>query len=216
MFDNIVKFADEHILSAQTASIKPEDIIVYKNKPISSVYSLVARPSQSVREKLAEALDKIKSDDLSLYEYSPSTQYHFTVIGDIPESYDPKKLTAMIEDVLRGCSLSPTYKGLHINLQGICTGVYFEHNEIEKIRADFRRIDNSLIDYNSFLPDLNKIGWLNIARFTEPFTPELKQCVLAEQETVFGSDKIDHLELYLTTSKVLAPESSELISAFSI
>jgi len=206
-----MRLSDEKIFFGQTLSAEPGKTVRFDNQPIETVHTLVARPGQKIIKEISKISSLLRIKYPQYYYYSPS-QLHFTIIGYTSANHDAEKFIQMAREEFVKFHLDVTYKGVQINNQSVFIGVYCRNNALQNFRKALRQNDPSLIDYDSFLPRLSKVGWLNIARFTKSFDEELRQFSLSKQEQVFGSTTVTQLEFYLTSSKVLEKDRSKLVT----
>ncbi len=184
MSRSIIKFPFEEVLSTQTANIESADTILFDGRPIEPVYTLVARPNETITNVLWPMKNKLSSLISSgLYFYDKS-QYHFTIVGEVPAKINQNELEKIFTSILPHYLLAPNYKGLQINPRGICVGVYFTKDELFNLRKELRK-HYPFKDFNSSLADLNHIGWLNLARFTEPLSETTKSVIFSLSGHIF-------------------------------
>jgi|GEM_PF-6417121 len=206
-------FLEEKFISEQTKQLQPKGIIPFVDAPFAPIYTLVARPSQEVREKIRTAGQSLKKIDPHQYFYSPE-QYHFTLMGDIPLVHEKEHLIKIFKETLRKNPLNIVYKGIQMNSKSAFVPIYFENDALHKFRTALREIEPSFYNYSSFLQGLDSIAWLNIVRFTRPFSPKLKDKVIQQKDIIFGAEYNLKIELYETTSLVLLPQDSKLVFSF--
>ena len=205
------EFKEEKMFLEQTQSVKTENTVLFTGEPIEEIYTLVARPNALIATTLEDVVKPLIARHQELFAYK-KTQYHATIMGDIPVAQDQSELSALFKEVAKDYPLHAIYKGLHLRNAALFVSVYFEKDMVHKLREALRQKLPTFVDYSSYLEGLDHVSWLNLARFSSPITEALKEDVLTYHSALFGSENHPQLQFYRTSSLTLDTDQSELIA----
>lgn len=167
--------------------------------------TLLARPSDEVKQNILKPLDKIKSVAPNQYYY-PDSDLHLTVLSIIScyagftlDEIDPLEYRDLISSAID--SVSPfriQFKGLTASPSCILVQGFPENDQLNKLRNNLRnKFNQSKLQHSIDQRYKLQTAHMTVIRFKEPFkdSPKFVRTISDLRDHHFGSCLIKHLEL---------------------
>jgi len=198
----------------QLQALRPQDIEIFKNKPVPPNYTVIARPDEQTKQSLETIIGELKKLEPDQFYY-PLDRLHLTLIGNLPLSTDVDQLINTVNEELQKTTISFQLKGLGSNARCLSTSAYPQKFSLHTFREHIRQAAGAHgDDYSSFLASYEYVGWINFLRYYRSPSQEFLDCLYTHRETVFGEMKPASVQIYRNTSQTIDPENSELLHEF--
>ncbi len=191
---------------------KAESITSYNSLLFDEQYTIVTRPSESVKQTIQGLIGKLKDLEPKHFYY-PSENLHLTILGGITTQLD--------SDVF--ANLEPVFSNYKLNfhLQGIRPSspiiAYPDDFSIHTLRDKIREtLGTEGENYSALNYYYEHIAWVNIMRFHQTPGSEFIALLQTFHSEYFGDFQAETIEVYKTNSRVLDPHHATLIKKFQI
>ncbi len=207
-------FDEQHDeVNKQILSLNPGDISPLKTYKVEPIYTLISKPPEDVIKQISDLAEALKNLSPEHYYYPPG-QYHCTLM---PLSTSEDVVQANnndIRDLISGNPIKVCVVGVAANKHSVAITLYPQGNSFVKLRDKIRELFGTVLDYSEHNQIWEQLMWVHILRFTKTPSEEFLKAVYEFRNKIIGEYEIKGWDLYKTSSKVLAPEDSELVEHF--
>ncbi|HUB93931.1 MAG TPA: hypothetical protein VMB52_05505 [Verrucomicrobiae bacterium] len=204
---------EQHVfVNRQLDKLLPEDTEPYETFSVEPTYTLIAQLPENIRSQL-HTLTIALSDTFSKHYYYAPVQYHTTLLS-LGTSEDVATKLDCIRKAIRGVSIHVEVLGTAANKYGAGVTLYPPDDTVVKLRQKLREAFAITAGYTEHNVVWEQLLWVNILRFSSKPTNRFLEKLREYKDTQLGSYEIRSWDLYKTSSKVLAPESSTWIETF--
>lgn len=194
---------------AQLKNLQTQDVVIFQNEFVKSQYTLVAHPKRETIQKIEKLKEKLKKIEINQCYY-PSNQLHLTILGGLSPKNSLKKIRQAVAQLIT--------QPLSFNLYGLASNQYcgsisaYPDFDLYSLRQKLRdKIGHFGTDYTKHLLTYKYMGWINIFRYLRQPSQNFLDFLYQQKDKSFGKLILDKLEIYLTTSKLLDQDKSELV-----
>lgn len=200
----------------QLQTLKPEDIIIFDDKPIPENYTVIIRPKDETLEIIQNIIKQLKLIEPKQFYY-PTESIHMTLIGNIDISIHPDIIVNSVQQIMNKYTMKFILQGLGSNNLCVSINTYPFEFSIHEIRNVLRKMLNHQgEDYQKFIEYYEYIGWINICRYLQIPQQSFLHLLYSYRDKIFGELVPVSIEIYKTTSKILAADRSTLIKKFNL
>ncbi len=199
----------------QLHELEPENITLFQDEEVAENYTIVARPSQELVEKIQEFISELKELDDNQFYYKPEN-LHLTIWGGVEVPIDEQEFVEKSSFILKKYFIQFNMIGIGSNALCSSINAYPKDFSIHQLREELRSSFQSHgTTYTIHLSSYEYMGWMNYLRYlhipSETYLNYLKKNV----ERHFGEFIPSKLELYKARGKILNYGKDRLIHTFA-
>lgn len=187
-----------------TEAFRPEHAQPHSNLKTEEHYTLIAPLPEELSEEVQSRLTQLKMRDAALLD-TPASNLHMT-IQPFPLGIDVDWLKTATRDVFPQGGLEVWARGLHVRPSGISVGLYAEQLPQLRLALSERFDIPTSYRYHGLRHD---IGWIALARFSQPPTREVVRYIQDNVTEEFGTFTFNTLALYYNTHRTMEEATRE-------
>lgn len=168
------------------------------NQPfgIPSEYTIIARPSDEIVDKIGKFIDSLEEIDPTPYFYNKS-ELHLTFFGTLPVNLEKEKFCKFAMSQIKTIP-SFEVKGIS-NSTIMLTPINFSLGDFREAVNNYLGINN----YSNYSKAMLETPWINILRFRQEPKDQLIKFFERNRMLDFGLLKIDTLYMCKTDRRVI-------------
>jgi len=200
----------------QLKSLRADEIVLLDETPIQENVTIIIKPSEECKKTILKLISGLKVADDTQFYY-PVDRFHLTILGNIPISVDIKSHVNSIYDVLKKQKMKFKLFGIGSNQFTSSVSAYPLDFSIHALRDEIRQIINNQADnYSRILEYYEYVGWINYMRYLKHPDQEFLDKLFSYKDFDFGEMIVSKVQIFKTTSKLIDPSQSILISEFDV